>query len=117
MTLREQLSVLVENTPEGVTTVTLKVDWLRRQLEAADGSGASTGEEEADRYLTTTKAARRLSVEPETVARWCRDGQFPGAFKTDPEGETGEWRIPAVDVRSMRERRNPTEDRVHFERN
>ena len=117
MTLHDDLSDLVDHAPEGVTTITVEVDWLRRQLEEADGSGSSEAEGQAGTYLTTSEAARRLSVVPETVARWCRAGRFSGAFKTAPDGEKGEWRIPIEDVRRMRERRNATEDRVHFERN
>lgn len=117
MTLRDELWDLVEHTPEGVTTVTLELDWLRRQLEVDTASESDEGRDGADTFLTTSEAARRLSVEPETIARWCRDCRFPGAFKTDPDGETGEWRIPTEDVRSMRKRRNGEDDRVHFERN
>ena len=67
-------------------------------------------------YLNTAQAGSRLSVEPETIARWCRDGRFPNAFKTDPAGENGEWRIPVEDVRSMRQREGETGGRMHFSR-
>lgn len=116
MTLRDELWDLVEHTPEGMTTVTIKVDWLRRQLEEAGGSEAAEASEETASYLTTSEAARSLSVEPETIARWCRDDRFAGSFKTDPDGETGEWRIPVEDVRKMK-RRESSNERHHFKRN
>lgn len=74
------------------------------------GDGAGT-------YLNTAQAGNRLSVEPETIASWCRDGRFPNAFKTDPSGENGEWRIPVEDVRSMRQTESEPGGRVHFNRN
>lgn len=116
VSLRDELQDLVQHAPEGVTTVEIDMDWLRRELEAPGGSETAEDGEEAGTYLTTSEAARRLSVKPETIARWCRDGRFPDAFKTDPSGESGEWRIPAEDVRSMRER-NTEDERIHFERN
>lgn len=116
MTLRDELRDLIDHTPEGVRTVTLEVDWLRDRLEeSASNAGEAGGE--SGTYLTTSETARRLSVEPETIARWCRDGRFPDAFKTDPEGETGEWRIPTDNVRRMREKADAAEDRVHFDLN
>lgn len=47
--------------------------------------------------LTTSEAAEQLGVEPRTVAKWCRQGRLPNAYKTGEDGE-GEWRIPPEDV-------------------
>lgn len=117
MTLRDELQDLVEHVPAGMKTVTVEVDWLRRQLEDADGSDPDGEDDGAGTYLTTAEAARRLSVQPETVARWSRDGRFPNAFKTDPAGEGGEWRIPVGDVRRLSEKEQVKTERVHFTRN
>lgn len=97
MTLHEKLSDLVNHVPEGVTTVTVEIDWLRRQLEEGGGSEAAEAIEEAGTHLTTSEAARLLGVEPRTVAHWCRQGRLPNAFKTGQDGD-GEWRIPRGDV-------------------
>lgn len=116
MTLHEQLSDLVEHAPEGVTTITVEVDWLRRQLDEGGGSEAAEKEEGTDRYLTTSQAARRLSVKPETVAHWCREQRLPNAFKTGEDGD-GEWRIPPGDVNNGPTDNQADDDgRVRFQR-
>lgn len=44
MTLRDDLRSRVENLPEGVMTVTLKVEWLRRRRDELHSSDASKDE-------------------------------------------------------------------------
>lgn len=117
MTLHEELRSMVENLPDGVGTVTLEVDWLRRRLDEVSSSATSEGEnEDAPRWLSTSGAARRLSVQPETVARWCRGDRFPNAWKTSDDDRTGEWRIPVGDLRRLDESRAERSDRVRFSR-
>lgn len=66
--------------------------------------------------LTTSEAAERLGVEPRTVAKWCRDGRLPNAYKTGSDGD-GEWRIPPASVDAgPNGSQAPTEDRVRFQR-
>jgi excisionase family DNA binding protein len=48
------------------------------------------------KLLSTAHAAQLLDVSPRTVARWCRDGQVPGAVKL---GRV--WRIPLGVIRRM----------------
>lgn len=117
MTLREELRSMVENLPDGVGSVSLEVEWLRRRLDEPADFDATEGEDRgASRWLSTSKAARRLSVQPETVARWCRDGRFPNAWKTSDDDRTGEWRIPVDDLRRLEDGRSRKPDRVRFSR-
>ena len=69
MTLRDEPRLRVENRPEGVTTVALKVEWLRRRLDEPQISDASEDEGNGRRWLSTSRAARQFSIQPETVAR------------------------------------------------
>jgi len=41
--------------------------------------------------------ARRLGLTTQTVTRWCRDGRFPHAHRTD----AGRWLIPAEDLEAI----------------
>lgn len=93
MTLRDELWDLVEHTPEGVTTVTLEVDWLRRQLEVDTASESGEGRDGADTFLTTSEAGRRLGVEPRTVrAGVARSGyRTPSRLERRARG-SGEYR-------------------------
>jgi len=43
--------------------------------------------------LDTSTIAARLGVAVPTVARWCRDGRFPNAFRVGRS-----WAIPATDL-------------------
>jgi excisionase family DNA binding protein len=61
---------------------------------------------DVDGYLTVAQAARRCGVEPQTIRRWARQGDFPGAFPGALLGRK-EWLIPAV---AVRRRRIPTVD-------
>lgn len=116
MTLRDEFWDLVEHTPEGVTTVTLEVDWLRHQLEVDTASESDKERNGGDNYLTTSEAGRRLGVAPRTVARWCRDERLPNAIKTGEEGD-GEWRIPSTDVQEGPTEKHTDDDgRVRFQR-
>ena len=54
------------------------------------------GTESVVRWMSTREAAAVLAVHTRTVARWCKDGRFPGATKTSDL--TGRWRIPAGEV-------------------
>lgn len=116
MTLRDELREMVENLPDGVATVTVEVEWLRRRLDEAEEIDTSAGEDQnGHRWLSTSKAARRLSIQPETVARWCRDGRFPNAWKTSSD-RTGEWRIPVGDLKRLDDDRSGRPDRIRFSR-
>lgn len=98
--LTEKLRDLVDNVPEGVTTVTIRLDWLRAQLDREPYPATEAANKDTT-YLSTREAARRLSVRPETVAAWCRKGRFPSAFKTDSTGQKGEWRIPLSEMENV----------------
>ncbi len=56
------------------------------------------------RLMKPAEVARQFAVTPPTVARWCRDGRFPGARKLDGGTEAaeqtkqGRWRIPSDEV-------------------
>lgn len=68
--------------------------------------------------LTTSDVADRYEVEPKTVAKWCRQGRYPNAWKTGEDGD-GEWRIPQADLRDDKPepRRGVDKDRVSFRNN
>ena len=58
-----------------------------------------------DEAWTTAKVGRKLSVEAETVAGYCKQGLFPNAFRTS--GNNGHWRIPPADVTAYIRSRKP----------
>ncbi len=56
------------------------------------------------KYLTSEEVAQEFRIDAiyaeQTVARWCRNGEFPGAFKV-----CGEWRIPRESLEKFKKRR------------
>lgn len=116
MTLRDELQEMVESLPEGAESVVIDASWLQRELDREASENGNGAQPSFERYLTTQEAAKRLSLKSETVAKWCRSGRFPNAFKTDSAGDSGEWRIPVGDLRSLKESRSGEKDRMHFDR-
>ena len=55
-----------------------------------------------DKLLATAEVAARLKVGVSTVTKWCNEGLFAGAFKTQP-GPRGDWRIPEASLQSLAE--------------
>jgi hypothetical protein len=58
------------------------------------------GTETVDRAVTTAEAGAILGLSAKTVRRYCEAGRFAGAWKTS--GQKGEWRIPVVEVYTIR---------------
>ena len=57
-------------------------------------------------FYTTNDLAAEIGMATETVARWIREGRFPGAFRRGDR-----WRIPYDEAKSfMRERGWTDED-------
>lgn len=48
----------------------------------------------ADRIYSTQEIADLLSVHPQTVKRWLRDGELPGSLLADRTG----WRVVGADL-------------------
>lgn len=44
------------------------------------------------KYVKISKVASMFSVSPRTVRRWCQQGRFVGAIKSDIDA--GNWLIP-----------------------
>lgn len=66
-----------------------------------------------DRRVTTDEVAEIEGVSPETVARWCREGRYPNAERTN--GDAGRWTIPIHDI--ARDSDPATEVKRLYERN
>jgi len=49
-------------------------------------------------HTTTSDLADAVGVMPETIARHCRNGTFPGAFRRH-----GRWRIPVDEAEAFAE--------------
>ena len=79
---------------DDVTTVLTnagRVDLVERLQEELSGSDV----------LTSQQAAEILGVaSPNTVKKWLKGGQFPGAYQTPG----GHWRFLRTDVLAVRER-------------
>jgi hypothetical protein len=77
------------------------------------------GEEAGEVALTTEEVARRLGLrDPETVARYCREGHFApragddftAAFQLD--GPRSPWRVPTAVLGAYLRRRDRTADEL-----
>jgi len=53
-----------------------------------------------EKILGTSQVAKRLGLDPDSVARLFRQGRIPGAFRAD-----GHWKIAAEDLERHIKRR------------
>ncbi len=60
--------------------------------------------------LTTTDAARELSLTRDTVSMYAAEGRFPTAYQL---GKRGPWRIPEADLGVFRQSMNPRAQDEH----
>lgn len=112
MTSREELHDFVVNAPAAVEGIVVKPDPLLALLDHQAVESNDSDPTSSD-LLTTAEAGRKLSAKPATVAKMCRDGRLPNAFKTS--GDAGEWRIPVGDVREYPDSENGDADRIRFD--
>jgi excisionase family DNA binding protein len=105
MTLAARLRALVEAAdPSG--SVTLTVSWLRDQLDADQHP-----EPEASVDLTVDRVCELVGRKPETVRRWCRDGDLPGAYLLHGR----EWRVPQGAIEAMQAAQREARERERHE--
>lgn len=57
------------------------------------------------KYISSSEAAKRLSVTTRTITRWIDDGCFPGAFKLNPEIKNSPFVIPHNEFEKFAEER------------
>jgi hypothetical protein len=63
-----------------------------------------------DRPYNVEQAAMEFGVAKTTIHLWLHRGDFPHAFKVDPDKLTSAWLIPAEDIEALRQKRNQGTD-------
>lgn len=57
-------------------------------------------------FLTTGQVAKRLNESQRTIARWCEQGFFKEATKSNPYNRFSHWRIPLEAVEEFEKDRS-----------
>jgi len=60
---------------------------------------------EDETLLNASEVARTLGVSSAAISQWLAEGEFPHAFKLNPNHSKSPWRIPRADVTAYIEKR------------
>jgi predicted DNA-binding transcriptional regulator AlpA len=58
-----------------------------------------------EKFLTAPEVGKMLGVTSACVNRWLDAGEFPGAYRCNPNLKKSRWRIPRGDVELFVEKR------------
>ena len=100
MSLRKQLSKMVEGMPPG-SSISVPCDWLRSLLAEDERAG-----DVPDELLTLEEVGERMSRAVGTIRTWCNSGQLEGAFRLNGR----DWRIPSSVLQAYVENQQNPQD-------
>lgn len=64
---------------------------------------------EVQEFISSSEAAKRLRVTTRSITRWIEEGEFPGAFKANPEVKNSPYLIPIREFEKFAENRKASQ--------
>jgi len=63
-----------------------------------------------EKVYTAKEVAARLGVSPQSITLWIRKGQFPNAYRLNPDAARSPHRIPESDIIAFEKKRQRKTD-------